>query len=174
MLLKTILSRVERHGSFVYGQPKLEDDTESIVIPISPRVNSRPVCSGCGHRGGIYDTASKPRRFQFVPLWDLAVFFLYTMRRVNCFDCGVTTERVPWAEGRGQEPSGDIFRLVSGWLAGRSGLAGKKRLKPSGRPGIACFGLSRSRWPGVWSTETSTTSKPSASMKSFGIAVINT
>ncbi|MFT7617352.1 MAG: hypothetical protein ACI97A_000988, partial [Planctomycetota bacterium] len=40
MLLKTILNGVERHASFVYGQPKFEDATESIVIPISPRANT--------------------------------------------------------------------------------------------------------------------------------------
>jgi len=43
-----------------------------------------------------------PRRFEFVPLWGLRVFFLYMMRRVACPTCGVTVEHVPWADGKHQ------------------------------------------------------------------------
>ena len=98
MLLKTILNRIERYSRFVYGEPIFEN--EALVIPISPRSNSWPVCSGCGQPGGTYDTAREPRRFQYVPLWGIAVFFLYSMRRVNCSTCGVKTEIVPWAQGK--------------------------------------------------------------------------
>jgi transposase len=42
------------------------------------------------------------RRFEFVPLWGIAVFFLYAMRRVDCPACGVTVERVPWSNGKGE------------------------------------------------------------------------
>jgi len=114
MQLKTILNRIEKHPSFVYGQPKFEEGAESIVIPLSPRAKSRPVCSGCGRRGGIYDTASLPRRFQFVPIWGIAVFFLYTMRRVNCPACGVTTERVPWAVGKSPVTTSFAW-FLAGW-----------------------------------------------------------
>jgi hypothetical protein len=34
------------------------------------------------------------------PLWNIAVFFAYALRRVNCPRCGVKVERVPWAEGK--------------------------------------------------------------------------
>ncbi len=98
MLLKTILNRIEKHSSFVYGTPEFEED--SLLVPIRPRDNSRAVCSGCGKRGGTYDTTRQPRRFQFVPLWGIAVFFVYAMRRVQCIDCGVKVERVPWAQGK--------------------------------------------------------------------------
>jgi len=98
MQLKTILNRLEKYPSFVYQSPFFEGD--DIVIPIRPRAKSQPVCSGCGKRGGTYDTAREPRRFWFVPLWGLRVFFLYSMRRVNCRSCGVKIERVPWAEGK--------------------------------------------------------------------------
>ena len=40
------------------------------------------------------------RRFEFVPLWGIRVFFLYPLRRVDCPDCGVKVERVPWAQGK--------------------------------------------------------------------------
>ena len=40
------------------------------------------------------------RRFEFVPLWDIAAFFVYAQRRVDCSGCGVKVEKVPWAEGK--------------------------------------------------------------------------
>lgn len=48
----------------------------------------------------IYDTARSPRRFEFVPVWGFVVFLVYHMRRVSCPNCGVTTEWLPWAEGK--------------------------------------------------------------------------
>lgn len=98
MQLKTILNRVEKHSSFVYGDPWFDD--AGLIVPIRPRANGRAVCSGCGSRRGTYDTAREARQFQFVPLWGIAVFFLYAMRRVNCPTCGVKVEKVPWAEGK--------------------------------------------------------------------------
>lgn len=98
MQLKTILNRIEKHSSFVYGDPTFEDD--DLVIPIRPRSNGRAVCSVCGRRCGTYDTALTPRRFQYIPLWGIVVFFLYAMRRVNCPNCGVRVESIPWADGK--------------------------------------------------------------------------
>jgi transposase len=40
------------------------------------------------------------RRFRFVPLWGIAVYLLYPLRRVDCATCGVKVERVPWAQGK--------------------------------------------------------------------------
>ena len=37
-----------------------------------------------------------------MPLWGIAVFFLYMMRRVDCATCGVRVEQVPWADGKHQ------------------------------------------------------------------------
>ena len=36
----------------------------------------------------------------YVPLWGIAVVLVYAMRRVECPDCGVKVEEVPWAEGK--------------------------------------------------------------------------
>ena len=66
---------------------------------IEPRANGRPICSKCGKQRPGYDRLAA-RRFEFVPLWNIAVFFLYAMRRVNCPICGVTVERVPWSDGK--------------------------------------------------------------------------
>lgn len=101
MQLKTILNRVQKHKSFVYGNVRERriKGRRSLEVRIRPRKNSRPVCSGCGRRGPQYDRLSA-RRFEFVPLWGLAVFFVYRMRRVDCRQCGVKVEQVPWARGR--------------------------------------------------------------------------
>jgi transposase len=101
MLLKTILNRIERYKSFVYGKVRmLEEEGElAIEVEVEARANGRPICSGCGQPAAGYDRLAK-RRFEYVPLWGIAVFFLYAMRRVDCPQCGVKVERVPWAEGK--------------------------------------------------------------------------
>src|SRR5271157_5561801 len=104
MQLQTILNRVQRHRGFVYQKAKLVEkrDGPVVEVDIEPRSNSRAICSGCGRPGPGYDREQTPRSFQFVPLWGMAVFFLYAMRRVDCRHCGVKVERVPWAEGKNQ------------------------------------------------------------------------
>jgi len=101
MLVKTILNHVQRHKSFVYGKVKWCDSEPqaSLEVEIHPRANSQAICSGCGCPRPCYDRL-KPRRFEFVPLWGILVFFVYTMRRVNCPTCGVTVEQVPWSKGK--------------------------------------------------------------------------
>jgi len=99
MLVKTILNRIQKHSCFVYGAIVLSEQEEAIEVDIRPRANSRPICSGCERAGPGYDTL-EPRRFEFVPLWGLQVFFIYAMRRVDCSLCGVRVESVPWAQGK--------------------------------------------------------------------------
>jgi len=99
MLVKTILNRIEKHPSFVYHEVRFRDDEQRIEIEVRPRRGARAVCSGCSRRRSTYDTLAE-REFQFVPLWGIMVFLLYSMRRVNCGPCGVRVESVPWAEGK--------------------------------------------------------------------------
>jgi transposase len=100
MHLQTILNRVERQRGFVYGRVRFADERrDDLVVRVRERRNSRPICSGCGRRGPGYDRLPE-RRYEFVPLWALAVGLLYAPRRVDCRRCGVTVERVPWAEGK--------------------------------------------------------------------------
>ena len=100
MQLKTILNHVQKHKSFVYTEAKLKKGKQlTIDISIRPRSNSRPICSGCGRKQPGYDTLPV-RRFEFVPLWGILVYYVYAMRRVNCPDCGIKVERVPWADGK--------------------------------------------------------------------------
>ena len=101
MQLKTILNHVYKHQSFVYTDIKLTQDENQPVIhvAIQPRRNSRPLCSGCGIQRPGYDRLPA-RRFEFIPFWGILVYFVYAKRRVNCPDCGVRAEQVPWAEGK--------------------------------------------------------------------------
>jgi len=103
MRIQTILNRVEKFKSFVYGKACLEeqDDGPALVVQIEPRKNNRPFCSGCGQQGRPYDRLEE-RRFEFVPIWGILVFLAYRMRRVDCERCGVTVEMVPWCDGKNQ------------------------------------------------------------------------
>jgi len=98
MDLAVVLNRCHRFPKFVYGESSFLDDR--IHVDMRPRKGSKPICSGCEKSGPTYDTARRPRMFEFVPLWGFAVFLWYAMRRVDCHRCGVTVEKVPWADGK--------------------------------------------------------------------------
>lgn len=101
MQLKTILNRVQKHQSFVYGHARWGeiDGRLSLEVEIHPRANGRAKCSGCQRPRPGYDTLPA-RRFEFVPLWGIAVFFVYALRGVACPVCGIHVETVPWATGK--------------------------------------------------------------------------
>jgi transposase len=115
MLLKTILNRVAPQKSFVYGRTTLtsEGGRLALEVEIDPRRNSRPVCSGCHRQRPGYDRLPR-RRFEFVPLWQIAVFFVYAMRRVDCPKCGVVVEEVPWCDGKCQLTTAYRW-FLAGW-----------------------------------------------------------
>jgi len=97
LAFKTILNLKEKHENFVYKNIRLFKNR--IEVFIEPRKRSRPICSGCGKCCPGYDRL-RPREFVHVPIWGLAVIFIYSMRRVSCVDCGITVEQVPWCSGK--------------------------------------------------------------------------
>ena len=101
MHIKTILNRLQKHKGFVYGEERLleEDGQKILEVPIRAHRRNRALCSGCGRKAPGYDTLAR-RRFQFISFWGILVFFVYAMRRVDCPQCGVKVERVPWAAGK--------------------------------------------------------------------------
>lgn len=101
MQLKAILNSIEKHKGFVYDGVTWDAaaSDKTLLIDVRPRRGSQGYCAGCGKRSRTYDTM-KARRFQFVPLWGILVFFIYAMRRIDCKPCGVTVEMVPWADGK--------------------------------------------------------------------------
>lgn len=101
MLVKTILNSIEKFQSFVYGRCVFETATgvQSLVIELSARKNSRGQCCQCGRRCPTHDTQPS-RLYQYVPLWNIPVYFAYAPRRVDCKAHGIHVESVPWAEGK--------------------------------------------------------------------------
>lgn len=101
MQLKTILNRVQKFKSFVYGKVRWSGnaDAPELEIEVVERANGRAFCSGCGCPRPGYDRLPT-RRFEFVPLWGIKVFLIYAPRRVDCPACGVRVEHLPWALGK--------------------------------------------------------------------------
>jgi transposase len=102
MQLKTILNRVTCYKSFVFEKVTWIENSvaPAVEVEIVPRRNGLRICSGCERECPGYDTMPEPRRFEFVPLWGITVYFVYHMRRVECPSCGIKVERVPWSEGK--------------------------------------------------------------------------
>ncbi len=101
MLLKTILNRVQKFKSFVYKSVRWSgsEAEPELEVEVVERANGKPICSGCGRHCPGYDRQPK-RRFEFVPLWGIKVFLVYAPRRVECPNCGVRVEQMPWAMGK--------------------------------------------------------------------------
>jgi transposase len=101
MQLKSILNRVHGFKSFVYGRARWVGTASepAIEVELRPRANSRPICPHCERPAPGYDTLDQ-RRFEFIPMWGIKVFLLYSPRRVNCNPCGVKVEAMPWSSGK--------------------------------------------------------------------------
>lgn len=101
MLIKTLLNKVERFKSFVYGSicVVIIGGMEALVIDIEPRSNSRPICPACGKRCSVYDRQPL-RLFEYLPIWSFKAYFRYAPRRVNCPAHGVKVESMPWGFGK--------------------------------------------------------------------------
>lgn len=99
--IKTVLNRVHPIKGFVYADIRLVDvgGTPQIEATIAEHGNMKPHCAKCGKPGACYDHQPE-RRFNFIPLWAIAVVLLYAPRRVDCKECGIHVERIPWASGK--------------------------------------------------------------------------
>jgi transposase len=101
MHLKTVLNRVQKQPRFTYGKSRLVERRGRLALHVwlLPRKGCNPICSGCLRKRRAYDHL-ETRYFEFVPLWGIAVFFVYAPRRADCPRCGVTVELMPWANGK--------------------------------------------------------------------------
>ena len=118
MQIKTILNRVQKFKSFVYGDVCWVEGAlvPTLEVEMQPRLNGRAECSGCGQRRPGYDRLPE-RRFEFIPMWGNKVFFVYAPRRGECPDCGIRVERMPLG---GRQTSADRSLCV---VSGRLGEA---------------------------------------------------
>ncbi len=114
MHIQSILRQVQPLPGFVYDGVLLRPTHAGpcVDVRIRPRTGSKATCSGCGKKRRGYDTLAE-RSFAFVPLWGMPVFFLYTMRRVECAKCGVVVEMVPWATGKSPMTHAYVWFLAS-------------------------------------------------------------
>jgi transposase len=103
MLIKTLLNKVERFKSFIYGDSRLAvvGGADALIIDIKARRNSKPECPECGKRGKTHST-QPVRLFEYMPIWAFKVFFSYAPRRVICPAHGVKVEAMPWGYGKEQ------------------------------------------------------------------------
>jgi transposase len=115
MSIKTVLNRCHPIRYFIYKTARFVG--QQIHVEVRPRSGSQGRCGGCGGRGPTYDTSPSPRLFEFVPLWGYVVFLVYHMRRIDCVNCGVRTEQVPWADGKNH--CCNVYRLFSSRWARR-------------------------------------------------------
>lgn len=101
LTVKTLLNLKEGHARFVYRDVRLCHtlNRPRIEVNVEHRRGSKGICSGCGEACSGYDRLPR-REFTHVPLWGIAVVFLYGLRRLNCSTCGVVAETVPWSTGK--------------------------------------------------------------------------
>ena len=138
----------------------------TLEVPIVPRANGRPICSGCGKRRPGYDRLA-PRRFEFVPLWQIAVVFIYALRRVDCPRCGVVVEQR--SLGRRQVAADQQLSMVPGRLGAAAVLEGGGHAystPPGNTSAIRCG----TRSAGAWCIAIWPVSRRSASTRSSGDA----
>jgi transposase len=73
-----------------------EFTTTELLVDVEPATRT-PYCGRCGAAcSNGYDR--RERRWRHLDIAGLQVVLRYGMRRVDCSECGVTTELVPWAE----------------------------------------------------------------------------
>ncbi|MFQ3241350.1 MAG: transposase [Lentimonas sp.] len=84
---------------FVYTKIKMIEGTKDprIIAEVQPPRGSKPQCPGGEKRSATYDHMPTARLFEFIAIFNISVFLEYAMRRVDCPDCGVKVEQVPWA-----------------------------------------------------------------------------
>jgi hypothetical protein len=114
MTLTKLLNCCYRFKGFIYEEAGFaEQRANAIEVQVRPRKGSRPYCSGCGKRRGAYDRLPE-RRFEFIPVWGFAVFFRYARRRVDCRECGIVAELLPWANGK-QTLTNAYMQFLANW-----------------------------------------------------------
>jgi transposase len=99
MRLITVLNKCCKFKGFVTVDSKFNDKQTAVIVQIREKKRGRAICSGCDKKAPGYDRLPE-KLVQFIPFWGFQVFLAYAMRRVNCPDCGVIVEKVPWSDGK--------------------------------------------------------------------------
>jgi len=113
MELTTILNQCYPQPGFVYRKARFRADKKAIEVPVRPRKGSKAVCGRCEKPAPGYDTLPA-RKFDFIPFWGFVVFLIYARRRVQCPDCGIGAEKLPWAAGK-QHSTQAYLLFLAAW-----------------------------------------------------------
>src|SRR6266508_4598484 len=101
--VKTLLNAVQHFPGFVYQDIRLcrhrSGQPRQVTITVAAHEGIAAKCSRCLRPAPGYDRLAQ-RSLLFIPLWGVAVWFLYAARRVNCAEHGVIIEHVPWSQGK--------------------------------------------------------------------------
>jgi transposase len=107
--LKTLLNHVERLEGFVYESSELSQplggrfkvSAPTIEICLRPHQRKLGKCSQCQAPAPGYDRLPE-RRFQFVPLWGMAAYFIYAPGGWSVLGAAFTSSicRGHWASAR--------------------------------------------------------------------------
>lgn len=129
MRIKTIINQCCDFNGFVVGESNFTENKKAITVKIRPRKNRKAICSGCEKPAPGYDRLSE-KAVQFIPIWGFLVFFLYSMRRVDCPNCGVKVEKVPWAQGK-QQITYQYSKYLADWAKEMSWKSVANRFRTS-------------------------------------------
>lgn len=93
MRITTLFRRLLGVISLLVSSVTFEED--GLVLRVRPRW-LKPRCGGCGRRASGYDRLPE-RYWRHLGLGRTRIWLAYALRRVDCEDCGIHTEQVPWA-----------------------------------------------------------------------------
>lgn len=98
--VKTLLRHVQDFGPCIISDTRLTKDyLPRLEVVLQANRRRRARCSCCGEPAPRYDEQPQ-RRWQYIALWNFMVFILYSPWRVNCAQCGVKIEALPWGAGK--------------------------------------------------------------------------
>ena len=102
MLIKTLLNERYPLKSHIYDSVFKANyhGYDALIVKIRPRANGVKKCSNCNRSGCPGYDRLPERRYQFIPLLGKKTFLEYAPRRVDCRDCGVCVEALPWSDGK--------------------------------------------------------------------------
>ena len=112
MELTTILNQCYPQPGFVYDKARFGADKKAIEVPMRPRRGTKGICGRCEKPAPGYDTLPA-RKFDFIPLWGFVVFLIYARRRVQCPDCGISAEKLPWSAGKQHSTQAHLLFLAA-------------------------------------------------------------
>jgi len=104
-----------RYRSAFWAKGAGAEGRGTIEVGIAARQGAKACCGGCRRPAPGYDRSEGERRWQFISLWTIAIYFTYAPRRVECKRCGVRVECLPWASGKLQVC--DALRIFLGQWA---------------------------------------------------------